>query len=398
MATIYGDNNANTKYGTAYADLIYGRGGNDSLYGRAGDDKVYGELGNDILFGEDGNDSLFGGDGSDTLHGGNGVDALWGGAGNDTLNGNAGNDYIVGESGENTVYGGDGNDRLRGGNQRDALWGGNHDDDIWGNGGDDYIVGGTGNDVLRGHAGFDKLRGEGGNDTLYSGSGDNSLWGGDGNDLLIHEGRPDLDLTKGLSDFSGGAGTDTLEFRMTNHYVDEYNDSYGTLYTYVERDGTGVVGIQTDPDEGYSIGLGSISGTETFRLTSSDHHFNFSSSATVTAYGGSSSDRMTGGRGNQTFYGSPGADEFRFFWRQAWGDGVTSGHDVVRGFNPAEGDQLQFSMNIFDDRNPPMSFHQTESNGNTRITVTRDDTDQVVDTVDIIGVVNVHYSDDYYLG
>ena len=60
MATINGDNNANTLNGTNDADEINGRGGDDTINGLGGNDQLNGEEGNDKINGGDGDDVITG--------------------------------------------------------------------------------------------------------------------------------------------------------------------------------------------------------------------------------------------------------------------------------------------------------------------------------------------------
>jgi Ca2+-binding RTX toxin-like protein len=67
MATVNGDNAANTLVGTSDADVVNAYGGNDT---------VLSSTGNDTLHGGDGNDSITAGGGADTVYGGAGDDLI----------------------------------------------------------------------------------------------------------------------------------------------------------------------------------------------------------------------------------------------------------------------------------------------------------------------------------
>lgn len=93
MATIYGNDSANTINGTAYSDTIYTKGGNDKAYGLGGNDNIIDWSGSDTLYGGAGNDTLDGGWNDRT------TDYLYGESGNDRLDGGRGDqtrDYLYG--------------------------------------------------------------------------------------------------------------------------------------------------------------------------------------------------------------------------------------------------------------------------------------------------------------
>ena len=92
--------------GGAGDERLVGGDTDDVVSGGGGDDILSGGEGDDTLLGGYGNDILSGGDGDDTLEGGAGDDVLWGGADNDALKGGAGDDrYSFGR--------GDGRDTVR---------------------------------------------------------------------------------------------------------------------------------------------------------------------------------------------------------------------------------------------------------------------------------------------
>ncbi|MBX9622691.1 MAG: hypothetical protein K2X82_02645 [Gemmataceae bacterium] len=141
-------------------DSLRGGEGSDTIDGRGGDDAVYGEAGNDDVTGGDGSDAVYGGAGDDTVRGGPGRDVLYGGAGSDRLEAGDGTlgDLVYGEAGDDTLTGGDGIDLLDGGVGNDSLAGGAMGDLLVGDDGDDTLDGGAGRDLLLGGAGNDLLR------------------------------------------------------------------------------------------------------------------------------------------------------------------------------------------------------------------------------------------------
>lgn len=385
MATYNGTSARNVWNGTSSADTAYGNGGDDSLYGKGGNDILYGDAGNDGLYGDDGNDTLWGGDG---------IDALTGGSGADTLRGGNGDDYILGGIGGDGLYGDAGNDRLRGEDGIDALFGGAGADDLQGGSGDDYLDGGTEDDVLVGGDGTDRLRGGDGNDLLNGGAGSNDLQGGNGNDTLVHFGRPLVDLPNGTAFYDGGAGADTLLFDIQG-VVTEHGDDHAYLLAYVGQDGKGGVDHATNPDEPNTIRVGTFSGIEIFRMESSDNILSFSTSSTVTVYGGSAGDRLEGMIGDQTFVGGAGDDHYRFMWRDGW----NSGQDKVVGFSESEGDWIGYSNMPESGEGPETAVTAVETGGHTIFTTTVVLTGEVVHTLDVdaVGLQDRVYFD-YYLG
>jgi Ca2+-binding RTX toxin-like protein len=241
MATITGDDRANTLAGTGGADTIRARGGDDRLAGLGGADSLYGELGNDILDGGAGNDLLDGGagrdiasyagltsrivaehndyvstgetgwvvtsvaGGQDTLAAVEGVvgtvhaDDIRGGANTpDLIRGGAGDDLLEGgyySNASDTIYGGPGNDRIAGGEEIGSRNGANADSA-------DKFYGGAGNDRLSGLDGQDRLEGGDGDDLLSGGPDRDVLVGGGGRDTFVY-----LNADQGI-----GSGTTAGDF------------------------------------------------------------------------------------------------------------------------------------------------------------------------------------------
>ena len=176
-----------------------------------GPDNLTGTTGNDSLDGGLGNDTIHGDAGHDTLLGGDDADWLFGEAGTDSLVGGLGNDTLVGGGGSDIAYGGDGNDVI------EAAWLGPDATGIvnhlFGGNGDDTIAGGDGNDREYGQADQDNLLGYNGNDTLDGGAGIDILTGGAGDDSLIGGlDRDILNADAGNDTLDGGAGNDDFNF------------------------------------------------------------------------------------------------------------------------------------------------------------------------------------------
>lgn len=176
--TRLGTDGHNELYGFSMNDVLDGKGGNDALYGNGGDDLLIG--GPDSA--ADGGDVIYGGDGNDTIYGGGGDDNLYGDSGNDIVYGGSGDDYIVGGAGSDKLYGGDGADKLTG-------------------------YGSAGASVV--------LSGDNGDDILESGyDASGTLLGGAGNDRITIEAY-DFNSGPAVFNVDGGAGDDTLVFRIS---------------------------------------------------------------------------------------------------------------------------------------------------------------------------------------
>lgn len=175
--------------------IVNGTPNNDILPGTPAEDSIFGEGGDDLIFGLALNDTLVGGDGNDTLGGGDGNDTLYAASERQI-----GPDIFAGDVSANTNYldSGQGDDQLFGSVGNDFLFGGDGKDTISSSFGNDYANGGNGNDSIDGWFDDDTLIGGAGDDGLSDGSyrtggGNDYLDGGSGNDTL-----------------NSGAGNDTL--------------------------------------------------------------------------------------------------------------------------------------------------------------------------------------------
>ena len=141
--------------------------------------------------------------------------------------------------------------------------------------GNDTLTGGAGNDTLLGSAGADSLSGANGNDLLNGGADNDTIDGGSGDDTLI-----------------GGAGTDNL-VGGTGNDVADYSGSAALTIDMANANpirGTGDA-LGDNIDATVESVLGSANGSNTF-------------------YGrdNATAEAMTGGSGNDLFYGSLGSD------------------------------------------------------------------------------------------
>lgn len=198
-----------------------------------------------------------------TITGSAGANTIYGTVADDILDGADGNDFLVGGSGNDWLLGGEGNDWLYG------DWGGDPaggDDRLEGGAGDDQLLGISGNDLLYGGSGNDILNGGTGNDRLYGGDGVDGLYGGEGDDFL-----------------SGGAGNDVYDV-----------DSVGDVV--VEAAGAGIDTVQTTLTS-YTLGAN----LENLVYTGSGTFVGRGNALDNTLEGGSGSNRLIGGDGNDIY-------------------------------------------------------------------------------------------------
>ncbi len=202
----------------------------DTLTGGPGNDFIDGWLSGDTIDGLGGNDVLDGGGEGDTIYGGGGDDRLTGISSGVFLDGGSGNDVLA-LSGAGDLHGGSGNDQLTGEGGNQNLRGGPGDDVLVGGTGDDTadysdrpqgvsvdFAGGGGdgipgeNDVVAydvengiGTPFLDTFTGSDRNNRLDGGGGPDNLLGYDGHDVLVEGGGAGDNL-------NGGGGTDTVDY------------------------------------------------------------------------------------------------------------------------------------------------------------------------------------------
>ncbi|GJD40133.1 MULTISPECIES: calcium-binding protein [Methylobacterium] len=372
--------------GTGAIDAT-GTGGANSLTGNNSDNRLDGGAGNDTLSGRGGNDTLLGGTGADTMRGGTGddtyvVDAAGdrvielAGEGTDTVRSSI--DHTLGANVERLVLTGAGdldgtgnglNNAIFGTGGDNVLNGGGGNDILFGKGGNDRLDGGTGNDTLHGGLGDDtyfvdrvgdkivELPGEG-NDTVYasvtyglsanvenlvlrgtgnlSGFGndlDNAITGNDGNNRLSGGAGDDVMTGRGGNDtLLGGTGADTMRGGTGND-------------TYV-IDNAGDRAIE-QPGEGFDT----IRSTVSHTMEANTEKMVLSGTAALTAngnagnneiYGNAGDTAIYGGDGRDLLYGRGGADTF-VFKDVTDSDVAIGGRDIVKDFDFAQGDRIDFS-------------------------------------------------------
>ncbi|MFT3810510.1 MAG: calcium-binding protein [Micropepsaceae bacterium] len=287
-------------------DVILGGQFDDSLNGQAGYDWVDGGAGNDTISGGAGNDTLLGRAGDDILHGDDGDDRLYGGAGNDQLYGGVGNDLLDAGEGSNQAFGGDGDDVIvagrgsvtaDGGNgsdtvdYRDAASAGSWDFGWWAtasagvyvNLGDGNALGAAADDTW---ISIENASGSAFDDLLIGGAGSNRLFGGAGNDYLVSRGAGAGDILE------GGRGADIL--------VGETNDD---MVSYRSS----LAGVWVDLSTGEAFG-GDAEGDE-IRAHLTFEHVEGSAFGDVLK-GNTIANKLIGGRGDDWFIATAGADQF----------------------------------------------------------------------------------------
>ncbi|AUX75353.1 calcium-binding protein [Sinorhizobium fredii] len=318
--------------GGAGSDRIYGGNGDDSVLGDAGDDYLSGGYGIDWLSADEGNDTLLGGAGGDYLYGhsGNdnikgesGTDTISGGSGRDVIDGGSEDDYLAGDGDDDTVLGGAGNDTIRhsieswASDGKDVLDGGVGYDEvelsglsgtftakssstkqtlsngttiinfeaytIYGSDTADWFTGWTGADTLSGKSGNDTLVGLGGNDHLDGGLGSDSLDGGEGNDLLI-VGSGGKDTVK------AGSGNDSV-------WIDRADIHSGLTFTVSGTTAKLSDGTVVTDGESFTIDTGNGSDV-----------ISAGTAAYLNVDAGSGNNRLTGGKGGDSFYSTSGSD------------------------------------------------------------------------------------------
>ncbi|MBL6456713.1 hypothetical protein JMJ55_15360, partial [Belnapia sp. T6] len=340
-------------------DTLEGTTGPDTIDGLAGNDSITGLEGADSLSGSAGHDSIDGGPGNDTLNGGSGRDILRGGEGNDLIvvgTVTDENDYAYGDAGHDELQGhataapsgffvfldgGTGNDTIRGygvfenvadyrgrtgpitvllgdagtvsltGNEIDSL---NLVRHIAGTTGADTIIGSLANEyVMAGAGGADSLNGGGGTDRLeyydfspasgttgvtvdllagkatvagavQSLAGFEDIGGSDYDDTLLgDDGDNVIRPVAGNDSIDGRGGFDTVRYTATSVVASGYTGS---------NQGGFNVNLAT--------GIAIDSWGFTDRLTSIEG---------VVGVNGRN-DTVTGGTGNEVFFGTTGNDSY----------------------------------------------------------------------------------------
>lgn len=327
------------------ANIVFAGAGDNSITGGSGKDTLVGGGGADSIRAGDGDDTLYGGDGSNVmLDGGTGNDWL-------SFNGIGTTKVVDGVTVANNTavlndwltYGGSDisgvslllNDASGNGT---ATHGGNTDTVT----GIENFIGSGGNDTLDVHlytglahtlyglGGNDSLLGADGADFLYGGAGDDWISGNAGNDTIdvgvTDDVAPAASIVYGIYTVNnwvdGGAGADTVTGGIgINYFISrtgEYSDAAGNVDTFSGGDGTDILDFSTftsaltitstDAKIGSTLvarysGIDEIitgSGSDTISGTAADEIFR----------AGNGTNNVTAGGGNDSIYGGTGTDYF----------------------------------------------------------------------------------------
>jgi Ca2+-binding RTX toxin-like protein len=364
---LFGQGDNDVINGRGGVDLLFGGAGNDVLTGGDGDDQMFGQGGNDRMIWNPGDDSdlMEGGSGEDTaqLNGGNGAETFTvtangarvradrvdpapfsldiGTTENLVINANGGDD-VVSASGnlaaliKLTIDGGAGNDTINGGNGADRLLGGDGDDFIDGNQGNDVAFLGAGDDDFQWDPGdgSDVVEGQDGIDTmLFNGSGVDESFDASANGERVtffrNAGNIVMDLNEvERIELNALGGTDSIVV----------NDLSGTDATEVAIDLAGTLGGNAGDGQADTVQVNGTNGDDTVEvLTNGTSAAVAGLSALVnienlegandqlvitglggddtinasTAVAGAMELTIDGGAGDDTTFGSRGADVLR---------------------------------------------------------------------------------------
>ena len=221
--------------GTAAAEFFFGGAGDDLFLGNLGPDLLDGATGFDLVtYRNSAQGVTLSLDNAFIAEGGEAagdvfvnIEVVQGSAFDDVLGGDARVNRLEGGDGDDLLLGRGGDDLLLGNGNADTLIGGAGNDLLLGGAGDDILGAGdgseTGQDTLIGGDGDDTLTDLSGNNIFIGGAGDDTATGGAGDDTYVYEGYearlPGVteDLLNpiesgGLDDFTGGGGTNTVDF------------------------------------------------------------------------------------------------------------------------------------------------------------------------------------------
>lgn len=244
--------------------------------------------------------TITGTSGNDTLNGTNGNDTIYGLAGDDTLNGALGNDVLIGGAGADTLIGGGGVDVASYAGSAalviDLYDGSQSTGDAYG---DAYVgitsyVGSTGNDIFIAGSTATDFRGGIGNDKV-----DYSL-SSTGISLSLYYGGTGIYLTG-----TGSGGLAQLDsFYAINQFV---GTSYDDIYTitsgvdhiaFIETTNGGTDELRTTLDS--------------YTLDSNIENLTYVGVGNFIGTGNASNNTITGGAGDDAFYGEGGADTLSY--------------------------------------------------------------------------------------
>ena len=267
-------------------------------------------------------ESLYGSNaGNDTLIGNDGDNSIYGWGGNDTLTGHGGDDYLWGGAGADTLIGGAGDDILRGGV------------------GADILMGGTGNDTLTYHRSTEGVRiflhranangvvvGDGGTASLDRISGVENIIGSAYADRLTGNASDNIFFGLGGADrIDGGAGFDTITFKLTLGNVDFRRFVNIDSTTGVEVNLLTGIGKGGQAEGDRYANIEGVIGTDHADVIIGDSKDN-------RIEGGAGADRLTGGAGTDTLSYAASSAGVSVSFISGRGTGGDAAGDVIAGF------------------------------------------------------------------
>jgi Ca2+-binding RTX toxin-like protein len=307
---------------------------------------------------------------SDTFTVGAAVKNAAGGLGNDTINGNAnantlfgddGNDTLNGVAGNDTVDGGSGNDSMAGGTQNDTYFVDSVSDTVTElvNQGYDAVNTTTASYTLGTHV--ERVNSTSGLNFVGTGNAlDNRFQSLGGDDRFV-------DVLGGADIFSGGAGTDTVDFRsaVSGAVLDFISNVHsgaaaGDSYSSIEK----FLGSNTAGDTMTGGGTGRwvfVGGGGNDTLTGGVKNDQLIGQAgNDTLSGGADRDSLQGGLGNDTMTGGTQGDVFVYSDLDA-----DFGDDLITDFQDGI-DEFKVHSNIADD----VTDFAISGNGTTNVLLT----------------------------
>jgi len=276
--------------------------------------------------------TVYGGNGNDTLRGGDGDDALDGGDGNDTFQTGTADD------GSETYVGGAGADVVDYSTRTAALTV-TMDGTTTGNDGEASEADKISDDIetVKGGAGADSFTGNGSANIFYAGGGADTLIGAGGVDLLYGEAGDDTfdeeAAPTGGDTFTGGAGTDTIDYSGRSADTTIKLDNSATSGESGETDK-----ISTDVENvlGGSA-IDTITGSAVANVIDGGDGNDVISSL-------AGADTITGGDGNDTMTGGTEDDTFLMGSAAAGDDIITGGAGVDKVDYSGRGNDLVVVM------------------------------------------------------
>ncbi len=299
------------------------------LHGGDGKDLLQGGSGNDDIYGDDGADKLIGAGGDDFIMGNEGRDSLSGGVGDDTLSGGYNSDIITGGLGKDTLYAVDSLTSV------DVSVSGLNDQ-LFGNQGNDKLFGSSQMDILDGGEGADTMVSNGGADLIFVDNKNDKVLPGSATDLSdvsIYSRADDYDLpapfrvlrlTKGFA----GEGEDAVSLPISAKANDLGNTIYGNLASNKITGGDGDDVFYGDSFDSYNPQTGYVTGVYIEGDFNAGHD---------TLYGGLGNDELRGLNGNDFLDGGLGSDTII----GGYGNDKLYGIDSFKGTETPVADDLQ---------------------------------------------------------